>query len=181
VTWMREHVLRTRDETYAETVLARYKLGIKAGGAIGGVRILGRQDSCLVCRALADCVYDPDSAPVVPVAGCTDSRGCRCAYVPVMTYERANWPADHRAKGHEYAESVLARLRLAVRAGGAIAGVRIETAPGCCPGCAGVAGETYHPDAAPRIPIAECTSPRGCHCAYSTTMAYEVRSPNSRP
>jgi hypothetical protein len=179
--WMRQHVQRTRGPNYAQTVLARYRLGMKAGGAISGARILAGADCCPTCRALSDCVYDPDSAPIIPVAGCSAPGGCRCAYAPVMAYELGNWQLDHRQKRPEYAESVLARLRLAIRAGGAIGGVRIVSAEDCCLVCAGVAGQTYHPDVAPRIPIAECTTTEGCRCAYSTTMAYQVSGTNPSP
>ncbi len=181
MTWMRRHIQQTKARTYAESVLTRYKLGIKAGGAIAGVRILASADGCPACRALADCVYDPDSAPMIPIGACTASVGCRCTYAPVMAYELTNWQLDHRPKGPRYAESVLARLRLAVRAGGAIAGVRIGAAQDSCPNCMKLAGPTYDPDSAPRIPIAVCTTPGGCRCAYSTPMAYEVPSGNPRP
>ncbi len=179
--WMRQHLQRAKDGGYAELVLARYKLGMKAGGAIRGVRVLAATDSCPTCLALADRVYDPDTAPLIPADGCTSPGGCRCSYAPVMTYEQRNWQLDHRPKGPEYAESVLSRLRLATRAGGAIAGVKIVTAQDSCPTCVELAAEVYRPDVAPRIPIATCSTIGGCRCAYSTAMAYAIPCANPVP
>ena len=179
--WMRQHVQHAKPASDAASVLARYKLGMKAGGAIGGVRILAAANGCPACRALTDCVYDPDSAPVIPIADCVAREGCRCTYAPVMAYELTNWQLDHRPKGAEYAESVLARLRLATRAGGAIGGVTTVAAADSCPACRALVGRVYQPDAAPRIPIDQCTTASGCRCAYSTTMAFEIPGAIVRP
>lgn len=69
---------------YAEKTLAAYRLGMRAKGSIVGVRILVSDDSCPSCRALANQVYTPDTAPSLPHTGCTHPQGCRCAYTPVM-------------------------------------------------------------------------------------------------
>jgi hypothetical protein len=85
--WLEGHVRHSHDANYAQRVLDRYRLGMKAHGAVRGVRIICGDDSCSVCRAAAASVYHPDEAPIVPVAGCTSPGGCRCSYSPVMTYE----------------------------------------------------------------------------------------------
>jgi hypothetical protein len=85
--WLRDHVRYPKDAHYARRVLDRYRLGMKARGAIRGVRIITGSDSCPVCQALAEAVYHPDAAPIIPIDGCTHPGGCRCAYTAVMTYE----------------------------------------------------------------------------------------------
>lgn len=88
--WIHQHARRrTKPANYAEKTLAAYRLGMKAKGAIVGVRVLASDDSCPACRALAETVYTPDNAPMLPHAGCTHPEGCRCAYTPVMrTHEQ---------------------------------------------------------------------------------------------
>lgn len=85
--WLQDHVRTPKDAGYARRVLDRYRLGMKAHGAIRGVRIVGGPDGCPTCRAYTETVYHPDDAPLIPIAGCTDPGGCRCTYQPVMTYE----------------------------------------------------------------------------------------------
>jgi hypothetical protein len=90
--WLNDHVRRPKDASYAGRVLERYRLGMRAHGAIRGVRIIAGSDSCPACRALARGVYSPDEAPIIPIAGCTHPDGCRCAYRAVMTYETFDAP-----------------------------------------------------------------------------------------
>ncbi len=85
--WLKQHIRRPKDANYAKKVLDAYRLGIKAHGAIRGVRIVTGLDSCPTCQALAGIVYHPDQAPIIPIAGCSHPSGCRCAYSAVMTYE----------------------------------------------------------------------------------------------
>lgn len=87
--WLREHVRTPKDHTYAQKVLDRYRLGIKAKGAIRGVRIITGSDSCPICKAHEGQTYDPDCAPMIPIPGCTHTKGCRCAYSPVMDYSKS--------------------------------------------------------------------------------------------
>jgi hypothetical protein len=83
--WIQQHARSKRKPAdYAEKTLAAYKLGMRAKGAIIGVRVLAAPDSCPECRALGDQVYSPDDAPRLPHAACTHAEGCRCAYTPVM-------------------------------------------------------------------------------------------------
>ena len=83
---------------YAERTLKAYRMGIKAGGSIRGVRVLVSEDSCPTCRALAESTYTPDNAPVLPLAGCTHPTGCRCAYTLVMHAE----PGPRLVGGHTH-------------------------------------------------------------------------------
>jgi hypothetical protein len=91
-----------------------------------------------------------------------------------MTYDLPHWAADRRVKTQGYADSILARLRLAVRAGGAIKGVRVISVADACPSCNALGGNVYQPGAAPSIPVAGCTTMVGCRCAYQPVMAFEV-------
>jgi hypothetical protein len=92
MSWIRDHVRTPKDPDYARRVLGRYRLGMKAGGAIRGVRVLSGPDSCPACRAMAQGVYTPDEAPRIPLAECTHPAGCRCAYTAVMAYEEPDAP-----------------------------------------------------------------------------------------
>ena len=85
--WLRTHVGNPKPANYAQRAVARYKLGIRAHGAIQGVRIITASNSCGNCRALARTIYEPDQVPMIPIQQCTNPNGCRCAYSPVMSYE----------------------------------------------------------------------------------------------
>jgi hypothetical protein len=174
MSWMRHHVQGPKEASYAARVLERYRLGIKAGGALQGVRVVASEDSCRACSALAGITYDPDAAPIIPVVECTSPGGCRCAYAAVMAYDLAGLKPDHRPKGPDYGQRLLARYRLGIRAGGAIGGIRVVAAPDSCAACRALAGPVYAADQAPLIPVADCTTPQGCRCAYATVMAYDV-------
>ena len=89
-TWIHQFARRKpKPANYAEKTLTAYRLGMKAKGAIVGVRVLVSESSCPTCRAMADQVYTPDTAPHLPHPGCTHPDGCRCAYTPVMrSHER---------------------------------------------------------------------------------------------
>jgi hypothetical protein len=88
--WIQQHARSKRKPAdYAEKTLAAYRLGLRAKGAIVGVRVLAAPDSCPECRALGDQIFSPDDAPRLPHAACTHPQGCRCAYTPVMrSHER---------------------------------------------------------------------------------------------
>lgn len=73
---------------YAEKTLAGYALGMKARGAIAGVVLQVAPDCCDAARSLPpDEVYDPKTAPRVPLEGCTLGSGCGCLYRPLMKYQ----------------------------------------------------------------------------------------------
>jgi hypothetical protein len=86
---------------YAEKSLAAYKLGIKAGGAIEGIRILVGEDSCAFCNAHAGQTYSPEQAPNLPLEDCRHPKGCRCAYTLAMKPggETVDWSQRHRNRG----------------------------------------------------------------------------------
>ena len=74
---------------YAEKTLAAYRLGMRAKGAIVGVRVLVAAECCEEAQALpVTAVYHPDEAPIIPLQSCPLGAGCRCVYRPVMRYEQ---------------------------------------------------------------------------------------------
>jgi hypothetical protein len=79
---------RLKDAEYAEKTLAAYALGMKAHGPITGVTIDVGRDCCEAAHALpAGQLYDPASAPRLPLPGCPRGNRCPCVYRPVMTYQ----------------------------------------------------------------------------------------------
>lgn len=77
-----------KPDNYAEKTLAQYRLGIKAKGAIAGVRVEIDQDGCAACQEVdTTAVYHPDDAPHLPLPECTKGKQCGCVYRPVMSYE----------------------------------------------------------------------------------------------
>lgn len=87
--WLDEFIReQPKPPDYAEKTLAAYHLGIKAGGAIRGVRIQVKEDCCEAAKTLPPGqIYTPDQAPHLPLQGCTLGKHCRCTYRPVMTYQ----------------------------------------------------------------------------------------------
>jgi hypothetical protein len=77
-----------KPENYAVKTLAAYRLGMKARGAIVGVRIEVAEGCCTAVQALPlTTIYHPDDAPHLPLPDCSYGRRCRCVYRPVMNYE----------------------------------------------------------------------------------------------
>jgi hypothetical protein len=75
-------------DNYAAKTLAAYRLGMKAGGSVAGVRVCAPEGCCDAARALPQvAVYHPDEAPVLPLPGCPKGPRCPCVYRPVMTYQ----------------------------------------------------------------------------------------------
>jgi hypothetical protein len=73
---------------YAEKTLAAYALGMKGKGAIVGVRIQVGDPCCDAARLLpGGHVYDPATAPRLPLPGCPLAERCGCVYRPAMAYE----------------------------------------------------------------------------------------------
>jgi MoaA/NifB/PqqE/SkfB family radical SAM enzyme len=85
--WLREYTLKPKNSDYAQRTLSRYRLGMRARGAIQGVKIIAAADACPACQAISRRVYQPDETPIIPADGCSHLKGCRCTYSPVMTYE----------------------------------------------------------------------------------------------
>jgi len=77
-------------------------------------------------------------------------------------------------KEENYAEKTLAQYRLGMKAKGSIVGVVVERAPNCCDAAKAMAeGVVYHPDEAPRLPLANCPQGRRCGCVYRPAMTYQ--------
>jgi hypothetical protein len=87
--WLKNfHQEMAKAPDYAEKTLAAYRLGMKAGGSIRGVRIEVDEAGCPACRALdPEAEYLPDDAPHLPLPDCSKGLNCRCVYRPVMAYE----------------------------------------------------------------------------------------------
>lgn len=87
--WLNDfHKEMEKPPNYAEKTLAAYRLGMKAGGRIAGVKIVVEEGSCAAAKALpAGELYHPDDAPHLPLPDCPQGRKCGCIYRPVMTYE----------------------------------------------------------------------------------------------
>ena len=82
------HKQMEKPDDYAEKTLAAYKLGIKSGGSIIGVRIETNEKCCKAARQISnDQVFHPDDAPQLPLDGCPMGNRCQCVYRPVMRYE----------------------------------------------------------------------------------------------
>lgn len=87
--WLKKFQQDTDKTTdYAEKTLAAYRLGMRANGAIAGVRIVIDPVGCDACRSLpAEVRYHPDDAPLLPLPECDRKQVCGCIYRPVMNYE----------------------------------------------------------------------------------------------
>lgn len=87
--WLKDfHQEMAKRPDYAEKTLAAYRLGMKAKGAIRGVRVEVDADGCPASRTLdPDAEYLPDDAPHLPLPECSKGLNCRCVYRPVMSYE----------------------------------------------------------------------------------------------
>jgi hypothetical protein len=98
--WLQSfHRQTEKPENYAERTLAAYRLGMKAGGSIVGVRIDVADACCEAARQIpTDAVYHPDAAPHLPLPGCLLGRHCQCVYRPVMAYEQPAYEQPHKEK-----------------------------------------------------------------------------------
>jgi len=66
---------------WSETTVALKQL--QANARVIYVRISVAGDCCPACRQ-AEGAYAKESAPKLPIEGCSHSRGCRCFYQPVL-------------------------------------------------------------------------------------------------
>jgi hypothetical protein len=151
--------------------------------------ILG--DTCTICRAVSRISFPEDRPPELPIAGCRAPEGCRCklpmltpqspvvenvaavetaapvvtAPAPTFTPQPAiDW--NQPAPITQIRRTSLAKLRDLYQQQ-LIQGVRVVTAPNCCPVCQEVAASIYSPSIAPPIPIAGCTDGWNCRCMYA--------------
>ena len=91
-----------------------------------------------------------------------------------MTFDWWNKLHHQMEKDVHYADKTLAAYRLGMKAKGSIVGVVIEPAPNCCDAARQLAaGELYHPDDAPVLPLPGCPQGRCCGCLYRPMMAYQ--------
>jgi MoaA/NifB/PqqE/SkfB family radical SAM enzyme len=88
MSWLRKHTLKPKPRDYGRRIIDRYRLGMRAHGAIHGIRIVSAPDSCSSCQRLAGKVYQPDETPVIPIQECSHPQGCRCVYSPLMSFEQ---------------------------------------------------------------------------------------------
>ena len=72
-------------KTTREQEIARHRETLERirTGLATKVRILASADSCPVCKALEG-AYEFDDGPMLPLEGCSHSKGCRCRYEPVL-------------------------------------------------------------------------------------------------
>jgi len=91
-----------------------------------------------------------------------------------MTFEWLNKFHHDTQKTSDYAEKTLTAYRLGMKAKGSIIGVVVQPAGNCCEAARCLpAGEIYHPDHAPHLPLPDCTQGRRCSCVYRPVMSYE--------
>ena len=91
-----------------------------------------------------------------------------------MAFEWLNKFHHGIEKDANYAEKTLAAYRLGMKGKGSIVGVVIESAQNCCDAVRNLpAGQVYHPDQAPHLPLANCPQGRQCGCVYRPVMTYQ--------
>lgn len=56
---------------------------MQANPRVNYVRIVVAHDACPACLH-AEGAYAKDSAPALPIEGCSHGLGCRCHYLPVL-------------------------------------------------------------------------------------------------
>jgi MoaA/NifB/PqqE/SkfB family radical SAM enzyme len=99
ISWLRNHTLKPKARDYGRRIIDRYRLGMRAHGAIQGIRIITAPGSCSSCQNLAGKVYQPDETPLIPIKECTNPQGCRCVYSPLMSFEQTDSAAELVDKG----------------------------------------------------------------------------------
>jgi len=78
-------------------------------------------------------------------------------------------------KDPHYAEGTLAAYKLGMKAKGSIAGVIVQPGADCCSAARDLPmGKVYHPDEAPRLPLANCPLASRCSCVYRPAMSYDL-------
>jgi hypothetical protein len=78
-------------------------------------------------------------------------------------------------KNPDYARKTLEAYALGIKAGGSLAGVRIQTSEDCCQAAQGLEpGKVYLPEDAPLLPLPDCSFGQDCRCVYRPVMKYEM-------
>ena len=50
---------------------------------VSAIRVSVAKDACTTCRAVEG-VYAKENVPTLPVEGCSNAKGCNCAYAPIL-------------------------------------------------------------------------------------------------
>src|SRR5258708_34368147 len=85
-------------------------------------------------------------------------------------------------KDANYAEKTLAAYRRGMKGKGSIVGVVIESAQNCCDAVRNLpAGQVYHPDQAPHLPLSNFPPGRQGGCVYPPVMTYKEGGKRESP
>lgn len=63
---------------------AQALLRLRSNPRVTAIRVVMAQDACPTCQEHAR-VFSKETAPLLPVAGCSHARGCRCSYEPILS------------------------------------------------------------------------------------------------
>ena len=98
-----------------------------------------------------------------------------------MSFEWLNKFQKTMAKPANYAEKTLAQYRLGMKAKGSIVGVASSKDENGCEACQRLDSDVvYHPDAAPHLPLPDCSKGRQCGCVYRPVMNYQRQKDEGR-
>lgn len=68
-------------DEYSETAVALRKF--RDNPRVIAINVIVHGDACPACRQIQG-TYPKDSAPKIPVEGCSHEGGCRCFYQPLL-------------------------------------------------------------------------------------------------
>ncbi|MBI4769877.1 MAG: hypothetical protein HY784_05535 [Chloroflexi bacterium] len=66
-----------------QSLTARALASMQANARVAGVRVSVAYDACPACKAVQG-AHPKESAPRLPVEGCSGAHGCRCSYDPLL-------------------------------------------------------------------------------------------------
>jgi hypothetical protein len=66
---------------YSATAVALKKF--KENPRVNNIRLVVGSECCPVCAA-QEGTYEKDTAPILPIEGCSHPQGCRCFYEPML-------------------------------------------------------------------------------------------------
>jgi hypothetical protein len=137
-----------------------------AEAGIERVEIFGRGDQvCPACAAARVRSYALDTAPQLPLSGCTSLWGCHCEYAPLPEEEQI-LPSDLYGLLNPGQRSRLELLELryaCLRGEGEQ--IEIVTEPEACRVCQ-TAAHPYNPDDVPTLPLYNCRRYPPCESHY---------------
>jgi len=73
---------RTRLKRAQEQVRSLQQL--RSNPRVRDIRVIVQAEACPACQSVAG-TYSKDSAPALPVEGCSCINGCMCHYEPMLT------------------------------------------------------------------------------------------------